>query len=386
MIGLSGKTVLVVGAGGSQGRMAVDMLERCSDRPQALVALDRGFDPELMRSYAAQGVRLVTVDILDQRRELESVLAAADLALNFAGPFHLLGTAVLDAAIAAGCDYVDICDDARIAGVHALAGAGSAPGITNVLGRLALNNLPPGTEPAQLEIAWVTPVEDLSPAIFQHIQHCLRTVGGEPGEMPRWPDLEPRQVEFPAPIGEVETILFGHPEPFTFRESLGINPVLRGGSMPSEMMHIAWSLSSIVEQSRREGAEQAALAEAFQSYRAAGRAAALPQAQRGWGGLRIEAARGLGGVRIQTVSNETMEETTVTPCLSFARVVVNGQLPGAGVFAPETIAPRDFFAAGRANPATSSATTRLFAQRADAAGAWGAVGMGELLAAPQFAE
>ena len=397
MSGFSGKKVVVVGAGGGQGRMAVEMLGGSTDRPEMILALDRHFEQDVTESFISQGVRVETMDILAERPSLETLLSEADLVLNFAGPFHVLGTSVLDAAIAAACHYVDICDDADItldllaknqdaqqAGIHALIGAGSAPGITNVLGRVALNNLRPGWEPAKLEIAFVTAVEDISLSIFSHIHHSLRSVLGRANGVPSWPKLEPRYIHFPDPILGVETILFGHPEPTTFRRSLGVDVILRGGSIPSEMMHIAWSLSSIVEQSRQVEPSDAALLQAFEAYSAAGSAVVLPEAVQGWGGLHIEASRGDHSVRIQTVSNETMAQTTVSPCISFARMVLDGQVPSNGVHSPEVLQPGDFFAAGRASPSISHATTRLFAHCLDSSGSETPVSMRELLGAPQF--
>lgn len=392
MTGFSGKHIVVVGAGGGQGRMAVEMLTDSVDQPQALVAVDRRFEADTRQVFISQGAQIETLDILAERHALETMLARADLVLNLAGPFHVLGTSVLDAAISAACHYVDICDDADItlellarnqdarqAGICALIGAGSAPGITNVLGRVALNNLPAGSERAMLEIAFVTAIQDVSLSIFSHIHHSLRSANG----VPRWAELEPKHVQFPDPILGIETILFGHPEPITFRASLGVDVILRGGSIPSEMMHIAWALSSMIEQSRQVETSDAALLRAFEAYSAAGSAAALPEAVRGWGGLHIEASRGDDRVRIQTVSNETMAETTISPCISFARMVLNGQVPGSGVHSPEILTPGEFFNAARASPSVSNATTRLFAHRLDSTGSETPASMRELLSAPQ---
>ncbi len=95
----------------------------------------------------------IEVDVSDNHR-LASVLGDHDLVVNTVGPYDRWGTIVLDAAIEAGIDYVDICDDldatralldldgaARAAGVQALVGMGSSPGIANVFVKLCAEQL-----------------------------------------------------------------------------------------------------------------------------------------------------------------------------------------------------------------------------------------------------
>lgn len=95
----------------------------------------------------------VSVDVTDEQA-LQSRLRGADAILNTVGPFFRLGPPVLRAAIAAGVHYLDINDDwesteamlaldgdARAAGITAIIGVGASPGMSNMLARLAMNEL-----------------------------------------------------------------------------------------------------------------------------------------------------------------------------------------------------------------------------------------------------
>jgi saccharopine dehydrogenase (NAD+, L-lysine-forming) len=74
--------------------------------------------------------------------------------LNCVGPFYKYGPVILKTVIGAGINYVDVCDDfdateallamdekAKKAGVSALIGMGSSPGVANVLVRFCADSL-----------------------------------------------------------------------------------------------------------------------------------------------------------------------------------------------------------------------------------------------------
>jgi len=356
MSGFSGTAIAVVGAGGHLGQTLIRMFLAGADRPRRIVALDKDFATSVADQYEKQAISIEALDICVDAERLEKIFHAIDLVVNVAGPFYLLDTYVLEAAIAARVDYVDICDDAdtatrllaldkdaQTARVSAVIGAGSAPGITNVLGRLALDCCPGDMMEKRLKIAWVTPVHEVSRAIFQHICHCLASLAPEGPEFPSWESLKPEKVRFAEPIGEVETILFGHPESVTFPHCLGLDIDLRGAAAPAEMMHIAWCLSALMAQHAAADARKKATDDAYEVFSRCRRIAGVAAGNGNWGGLYVEARCGDRGVRIRTASDDSMSETTIIPCMAFARMVANGLLPGTGVFSPEMLAPVDFF-------------------------------------------
>ena len=79
------------------------------------------------------------LDVSD-RAALHSAMDGMDLAVNTCGPFFRFGVPILQAAIANGCHYLDICDDweptvamlqldqaAKTAGICATVGLGASP-------------------------------------------------------------------------------------------------------------------------------------------------------------------------------------------------------------------------------------------------------------------
>jgi len=98
-------------------------------------------------------VSAVQVDAEDPA-SLKQAMAGSDVVLNCIGPFYRFGPPVLMAAIEAGTNYVDVCDDldatermleldseARSAGISALIGMGNSPGMANVLARWCVDEM-----------------------------------------------------------------------------------------------------------------------------------------------------------------------------------------------------------------------------------------------------
>ena len=145
---------LVLGGLGGIGSVAVRALAAADDFDEVVIADVRGDDTQAAAArFGDPGVTGVALDATSQ----ESVATAmndADVVLNCIGPFYRFGPPVLRAAIDAGVDYVDVCDDlaptqvmlemhdaAKAAGVTALIGMGNSPGIANVIVRLCAEQL-----------------------------------------------------------------------------------------------------------------------------------------------------------------------------------------------------------------------------------------------------
>ncbi len=145
---------LVLGGLGGIGSVAVRALAATDDFDEVVIADVRGDEAEgAAAQFGHPGITGMALDATSQ----ESVAMAmndADVVLNCIGPFYRFGPPVLRAAIDAGVDYVDVCDDlaptqvmlemhddARAAGVTALIGMGNSPGIANVIVRLCAEQL-----------------------------------------------------------------------------------------------------------------------------------------------------------------------------------------------------------------------------------------------------
>lgn len=142
--------VVVLGGCGGIGGVAARTLATGHYFDEVVVADVRESDArELAESLAAADVSFTAtkVDVADSE-SIHRAIRGADVALNCVGPFYRFGPGTLEAVIAAGVDYVDICDDldatvsmlgmdeaARAANVTALLGMGNSPGLANVLVR-----------------------------------------------------------------------------------------------------------------------------------------------------------------------------------------------------------------------------------------------------------
>lgn len=349
-------TVAVAGAGGAQGLACLGYLR--AGLPDArLVALDRWFSEPALQELSRLDASSRLVDLLAQRVDLVSLLREVDVVVNLAGPFYVLGSAVLDAAIEAGIDYVDICDDvdatglllerhedARRRGTAALVNMGSAPGTTNVLVRLALDHLQrlaPTDAPRNADIAWCAPDSDLTSAIFAHLVHCFRTALPGRNLVPAWEELDPRSIAFPAPVGDVEVVRLGHPEPLTLARYAACPTVLRGGMTSSGLLRRAWALARLCDQGL-------ALPEAWREM-----SAGLPPSsdEPGWSGMCIDVTVGERGLRFESATTISMEQSTAVPAAAGVLMLMEDAGPGPGVWAPEVMDPRRFFEqANRVSP------------------------------------
>jgi saccharopine dehydrogenase (NAD+, L-lysine-forming) len=336
-----------------------------------LVAVDRGYSAEATQGLQSAGVRLHCLDLLADRDAFVELLRSADIVVNLAGPFYRLGTAVLDAAIDAGISYLDICDDvdateallarhgaAVAGGCRAIINMGSAPGTTNLLVKLALEYLkarsPAGT-PCHADIAWCAPDSDLTPGIFAHLVHCFRTALPGGTQVPAWGALQPRAVLFPDPIGSVEVVQLGHPEPLTLARYLDCPSTLRGGMTSSGLLRQSWELARQCDAGR-------SVEDAWNELQGGWlRATGEP----GLSGMCIDVRVGDEGLRFESATTISMEQSTAVPAVAVALMVLAGAGPDAGVWPPEVLNPRLFFDyASRVSPGGGG----LKAYRLDALG------------------
>ena len=141
--------VVVLGGGGGIGRVAAATLAATNDAASVVVAdLDLVAANRTVADIADPRFTAAEVDV-SAPSSLAALLKGAALVVNCVGPFYRFGAPVLEAAIAAGVDHVDVCDDldatraildldgaARAAGVRSLVGMGNSPGLANVFVKL----------------------------------------------------------------------------------------------------------------------------------------------------------------------------------------------------------------------------------------------------------
>jgi saccharopine dehydrogenase (NAD+, L-lysine-forming) len=103
----------------------------------------------------AKEAKLTAVELdAESPESIRKAIAGSAVVLNCVGPFYKYGPLILKTVIGAGINYVDVCDDfdateallamdekAKKAGVSALIGMGSSPGVANVLVRFCADSL-----------------------------------------------------------------------------------------------------------------------------------------------------------------------------------------------------------------------------------------------------
>lgn len=224
--------VAVLGAAGLVGRAIVRDLKESAE-VTGLVELDR-------RRSRAAGADIAAVDASD-RQQLALALEGLDVLVNAAG--YTVNPAAMDAALAAGCHYLDLGGMHRVterqllmhpdweaSGRLAVLGCGASPGITNVLAAWAAEQLdevdrvrcasadhdaeqPPGVS---LPYALATLLDQIS-------QPPLVLSDGALVELK--PCADGGEVDFPEPIGRRSSLQTVGAEVATLGSSLGARDV-----------------------------------------------------------------------------------------------------------------------------------------------------------------
>ncbi len=177
--------LVVLGGCGAVGSTAVRMLA-ATDYFDEYVVADRDIEAarKLSSDLGPDKVKAVELDA-DDPQNLRDVISGASVILNCVGPFYKYGPPILEAAIEAGIDYVDICDDldateamlamdgkAQDAGISALVGMGSSPGMANLLVKFTAETLLDAVD--SVDIYHAHGGEDVEgPAVIKHRFHSM---------------------------------------------------------------------------------------------------------------------------------------------------------------------------------------------------------------------
>ncbi len=177
--------ITVLGGCGGIGSVAVRTLTLTDHFDQVVIAEQRyGEACETAGSLGSSRVRAERVDAEDPA-SLARAVSGSDVVLNCIGPFYRFGPPILRAAIEAGVDYVDVCDDldatlamlemdgmARSAGVTALIGMGNSPGLANVLARFCAEEMLDKVEGVDIHHAHGGEPDE-GPGVIKHRIHAM---------------------------------------------------------------------------------------------------------------------------------------------------------------------------------------------------------------------
>ena len=230
--------VIILGACGGMGRHVAKTISSFKEIDDLAIADLSLKDSESFASQLGFHAKGVKVDINDNEKLLR-LLFNYDVVLNTVGPFFKFGYKVLKTSLEANCHYMDICDDweptekmlelnsiAKDKNLLAILGLGASPGITNLLGKIAINHLDKvhtiytgwNLEEAQPEP--ISSQKGVNAAMIHGIEQITGKVKiFKDGKFKLVNPLKKQEVSYPN-IGTYNAYIFGHPEAITFPHHL----------------------------------------------------------------------------------------------------------------------------------------------------------------------
>ena len=226
--------ILALGGSGGMGRFAVHSLIK---HPQVESILVGDLNESAAKKFAStlsEKTSGIGIDVTD-KEALERAMNGVDVVINTTGPFFKLAVPILEAAIETKTHYLDICDDweptekmfllndkAKVAGITAIIGLGASPGITNMLGLIAMKEL---DQVSKVYTGWdmssAKPEEESSQTgVNAAMLHGIEQIIGKvkvfsSGAYKMVRPLEKVTVDYPQ-LGTYKANIFGHPEAISF--------------------------------------------------------------------------------------------------------------------------------------------------------------------------
>ncbi|HNP36524.1 MAG TPA: saccharopine dehydrogenase NADP-binding domain-containing protein [Woeseiaceae bacterium] len=349
--------IMALGGAGQEGSRTVRDLV-ASPMVESVVIGDINIDAGNRLKQEIDSGKLSTLQVdATVNAELVSAFKNIDVVVSFVGPYYRFGLPILKAAIEAGCNYVDICDDAeptvemlklhdqaKTAGVVAVIGCGVSPGTLNVLARDAANRL---DHVEDLHFRWNVSSTDVEGDISESaaVEHAIHMVDGDvtqflDGEWKKVPAMSgSERVHFPV-LGDCEAYYLGHPEPVTIpRYIKGLrNVTQKGGVLGLDEVLRAFrelGLTSDEPLQLKGGAVRPSeVAVALLGRMPEPDPAELPPAISELM-LIATGTRAEQPVRMTYVMSGRMGPLTGIPASVAAQMIGDGQISQKGVFAPE---------------------------------------------------
>lgn len=178
--------VTVLGGCGAVGSIATETLVSSGVFSEVTVA-DINITAARKLAGKLKGSKLSVVELdAESQQSIRKAIAGSKVVLNCVGPFYKYGPTVLKEVIRCGINYVDVCDDfdatekllgmdkdARKAGVSALIGMGSSPGVANVLVKFCADSLLDKVEAVDIYHAHGGEKVE-GPAVVKHRIHSMK--------------------------------------------------------------------------------------------------------------------------------------------------------------------------------------------------------------------
>jgi len=252
--------------------MSIIILGACGEigRYIALDLVNSGFDVTLADIREQEGNHLAQklgsrasfqkLDVMDFNNLVE-VLKNHKLVVNNIGPYFMFGDYIPKAAIQAGINYVDICDDhdatltflnlnkiVEREGLTFLINSGASAGLTNIMAKLGADQM---DKVDSIRVLWF---EDTGETIgFGQLAHWAHIAMGKVPQFinGKWTNIraltDREVVKFPAPLGSVPLYYVGHPEPVTLPRYIETNEAIcKGGVLPESDILLTKILDKLI--------------------------------------------------------------------------------------------------------------------------------------------
>ncbi len=365
--------VIVMGGCGAVGSNAVKTLVSDSTFSEVIIG-DYNIDKaSQMAADMGPGVSARKFDALDGQSCRDAV-SDCDLVLNCVGPFYSTVKTILTAVIETGINYVDICDDpdvtleildmdeaARRAGITALIGMGASPGLTNLLAKLASDELLDETDTINIfHTHGGEPFE--GEGVIGHRFHCMSI------DIPMYLDGELKYVkyfeedgmalrqtfDFPLIGNDIPLYPYPHPEQLTLPRYINVRNVTNKGSvLPIEYYTLTSEICRLglaTQKSIDVKGQPVVLYDFAVAYIKRERERLLREtgfgAQRGAMSIVVSGLKNGEALeyRLHTFSSsQALGEGTGIPAAAGAVMLQQGKVTGKGVLPPEgCMQPRDF--------------------------------------------
>ena len=367
--------VLALGGSGGMGRFAVETSMSFDNISEIIVADINAEEAMKFADSMNEKVSGIGLDVTDIDA-LKEQMDKADVVLNTVGPFFKYGPPILEAALDSNCHYLDINDDweptIEMLQFHekaesnlktAILGIGASPGLTNMLGAAAIEEL---DEVETLYTGWTmdgaAPEEEssqsgINAAMVHAVQQMTGTVqiheGGKP-KMVR--PLKKIEVNFPG-FKKFKPRIFGHPEAITFphhfksiKNSINLAHGSGFGVLKWIMRLVDWKIFSV---ERAAGVVQNLSSSIRKDLEDQSKESGLDLKNNNSLEPPSIYALAIGSKEGKKVScgatfntNEliSMGEATGIPLACGLKLLVDGKIQKKGVFAPEgAINPNEFF-------------------------------------------
>ena len=226
--------VLALGGSGGMGRFSSYAISSYSNITKVTIADLNEANAKEFSNHFDDRFNGIGLDVTD-KEHLEKVMSNHDIVLNTTGPFFKFGLPILKSAIKCKCHYFDICDDwepteemlklndeALKNDITAIVGLGASPGISNLLGLKAMNEL---DEAESIITGWdvssAKPEDESSQkGTNAAMEHGLQQISGEikvykDKKYKLTKPLEKIKIHYPG-RGNHDAFIFGHPEAITF--------------------------------------------------------------------------------------------------------------------------------------------------------------------------